>query len=57
MDLHANTYLHADTAVALAKSLQAKTLLTVNPVITIAPGGQPAENANATIGEISIVEH
>jgi tyrosinase len=40
----------------LARTLHAKNLLTAAPTLTIAPAGQPAEKANAVIGEISLIE-
>jgi tyrosinase len=41
----------------LARTLDAKKLLTTSPTLTIAPAGTPAEKANPVIGEISVVEH
>jgi tyrosinase len=40
----------------VARGLHAKNLLQASPTLTIAPAGQPADKANAVIGEISIVE-
>jgi hypothetical protein len=41
---------------ALVKDLQSRNLLGDKPTLTISPAGQPAAEANAVIGEISIVE-
>ena len=41
---------------SIARQLQASNLLAEQPVLTIAPVGQPAETANPVIADISIVE-